>query len=67
MSHDTLVLFVGEKNSRRKIFAANLERVKKGQMAYDSGERSYDIEINCFGDLTFKEFGTGNTGFGSLG
>ena len=60
-------MFSEEKNNRRKIFAANLERVKKGQMAYDSGERSYDVEVNCFGDLTFKEFGTSNTGFGTLG
>ena len=35
-------------------------------MAYDRGERSYDVEINCFGDLTFREFGTSFTGFGVL-
>ena len=35
-------------------------------MAFDRGERSYDVEINCFGDLTFREFGTSFTGFGVL-
>ena len=56
-----------EKTSRRKIFETNLEGIKEGQMAFDSGERSYDVEVNCFADLSFKEFGTSNTGFGNLG
>ena len=29
--------------------------------------RTYDLRINCFGDQTFEEFGSTNTGFGILG
>ena len=36
-------------------------------MLFDRGLRTYDQRINCFGDLTFEEFGRTNTGFGILG
>ena len=62
-----MYLYADERNSRRKIFLSNLARVKEGQKAFDLGQRSYDVEINCFGDMSFREFGTSNTGFGVLG
>ena len=56
-----------ERNMRRNIFDVNVERVRNGQMAFDLGLRSYDQRINCFGDLSFEEFGTQYLGLGILG
>ena len=60
-------MYSDERDFRKQIFKSTLERVKKGQLAFDRGERSYDVQINYFSDLTFEEFGTSFTGFGILG
>ena len=58
---------VVEENIRRNIFNLNVERVRNGKMGFDLGLRSYDQRINCFGDLSFEEFGTQYLGLGILG
>ena len=52
---------------RRGIFTFNVDRIRDGQLLFDRGLRSYDLRINCLGDLTFEEFGSRYTGFGVLG
>ena len=34
---------------------------------FDSGERTYDMKMNCLGDLSFGEFANQYLGFGTLG
>ena len=57
-----------EEDFRREMFTFNVEnRVRNGQRLFDLGQRTYDQRINCFGDLSFEEFGTQYLGFGTLG
>ena len=51
---------------RKDIFNLNVEKVRRGQLLFKSGQRSYNQKINCFGDLTFSEYGSKYTGFGNL-
>ena len=57
--------FVGEKMFRKDIFEMNVEKVRRGQLLFNSGQRSYNQKINCFGDLTFSEYGSKYTGLES--
>ena len=51
---------------RRTMFTSNLEIVNNMQFAFDNGQSSYDLRVNCFADLSFEEFGAGWTGQGQL-
>ena len=51
---------------RKDIFNLNVEKVRRGQLLFKSGQRSYNQKINRFGDLTFSEYGSKYTGFGNL-
>ena len=55
-----------EENRRRDIFASNLDIIKRGQFGYDNGQTSYDLKINCAGDLTAEEFASRYLGQGYL-
>ena len=44
---------------RRTMFTSNLEIVNNMQFAFDNGQSSYDLRVNCFADLSFEEFGAG--------
>ena len=48
------------------MFTSNLESVKNGQFAFDNGGGSYDLQVNCFGDLSFEEFVEEYLGQGQL-
>ena len=64
----TYLAILDEEDFRREMFTFNVEnRVRNGQRLFDLGQRTYDQRINCFGDLSFEEFGTQYLGFGTLG
>ena len=60
-------LYVDEEDLRMGLFLSNVEMVKNGQFLFDSGQRTYDMKMNCFGDLSFGEFASEYLGFGVLG
>lgn len=51
---------------RKDIFTKNLEMVKNGQFGFDNGQTTFDLQVNCFGDLTFTEFAAQYLGHGQL-
>ena len=55
-----------EEDSRRSIFERNVNIIRDGNAAYDSGQTSYFLRVNCFGDLEFQEFVDISIGFGIL-
>ena len=57
---------VDEENRRRDIFTSNLEIIKRGQFGFDNGQTSYDLKVNCAGDLTVEEFAARYFGQGQL-
>ena len=61
-----LFIYIDEEDIRRGIFETNVDFVRRGQLEFDTGARSYDLRINCFGDLSFEEFGKQRLGFGTL-
>ena len=66
-SVDLLITFhPAEEDQRRGIFDANLDLIYAAQARYDSGQTTYDLRINCFGDLSFKEFVSTRLGGGTL-
>ena len=52
---------------RQNIFTSNVEMVRRGQFGFDNGQTTYDLQVNCFGDLSFTEFAAQYLGQGSLG
>ena len=40
--------------------------VRRGQFGFDNGQKTYDLQVNCFGDLTFPEFAAQFLGHGQL-
>ena len=66
-SLDLLITFhPAEEDQRRGIFDANLDLIYAAQARYDSGQTTYDLRINCFGDLSFEEFASTRLGGGTL-
>ena len=66
-SVDLLITFhPAEEDQRRGIFDANLDLIYAAQARYDSGQTTYDLRINCFGDLSFEEFASTRLGGGTL-
>ena len=55
-----------EENRRRDIFTSNLEIIRRGQFGFDNGQTTYDLKMNCAGDLSFEEFVNQYLGQGSL-
>ena len=51
---------------RREIFERNVEIIREANRAFDSGQLSYELRVNCFGDLELEEFARENLGFGLL-
>ena len=55
-----------EENRRRDIFASNLEIIRRGQSGFDNGQTTFDLKINCAGDLSFEEYAARYLGQGAL-
>ena len=55
-----------EMDQRRGIFEKNVEIIREVNEAFDNGRSSYQLRVNCFGDLELEEFATENLGLGLL-
>ena len=55
-----------EMDRRRGIFEKNVEIIREANRAFDAGQLSYELRVNCFGDLALEEFARENLGLGLL-
>lgn len=55
-----------EMDQRRGIFEKNVEIIREVNEAFDNGRSSYELRVNCFGDLELEEFATEYLGLGVL-
>ena len=55
-----------EMDRRRGIFEKNVEIIREANRAFDAGQLSYELRVNCFGDLELEEFARENLGVGLL-
>ena len=46
--------------------SSNLEIIKRGQFRFDKTPTTYDLKMNCAGDLSFEEFVSQYLGQGAL-
>ena len=66
LSNEFIDYIVDEENMRQNIFTSNVEMVRRGQFGFDNGQAAYDLQVNCFGDLSFTEFAAQYLGHGQL-
>ena len=55
-----------EEDLRRTIFEKNIGIIRGVNAEFDSGQSSYDLRVNCFGDLELEEFARDYLGLGVL-
>ena len=51
---------------RKEIFERNVGIIRDVNTAFDNGESSYELRVNCFGDLELEEFAREYLGLGVL-
>lgn len=44
-----------ETTKRYNIFAKNMQKVRQHQLAYKTGNVTFDVHLNCFADMTSEE------------
>ena len=53
-------------DQRKEIFERNVGIIRDVNAAFDNGESSYELRVNCFGDLELEEFAREYLGLGVL-